>query len=83
MINQDSKPTNEKGSTAVTVKPLCSNMEKPNMNMPILAQFAENQKTMSSREIAQLCEKEHFNVKRDCEVIEQCVHEILEAILED
>ena len=39
MINQDSKPTNEKGSTAVTVKPLCSNMEKPNMNMPILTQF--------------------------------------------
>ena len=36
MINQDSKPTKEKGSTAVTVKPLCSNMEKPNMNMPIL-----------------------------------------------
>lgn len=38
MINQDSKPTNEKGSTAVTVKPLCSNMEKLNMNMPILPQ---------------------------------------------
>ena len=38
MINQDSKPTNEKGSTAVTVKPLCSNMEKPNRNMPILTQ---------------------------------------------
>ena len=53
------------------------------MNMPILTQYAQNQKTMSSREIAHLCEKEHFNVKRDCEVIEQCVHEILEAILED
>ena len=39
------------------------------MNMPILAQFNQNQKTMSSREIAQLCEKEHFNVKRDCEVM--------------
>ena len=39
------------------------------MNMPILTQFAQNQKTMSSREIAHLCEKEHFNVKRDCEVM--------------
>lgn len=39
------------------------------MNMPILTQFNQNQKTMSSREIAHLCEKEHFNVKRDCEVM--------------
>lgn len=39
------------------------------MNMPILPQFAEKQKTMSSREIAELCEKEHFHVKRDCEVM--------------
>lgn len=37
--------------------------------MNMLAQFAQNQKTMSSREIAHLCEKEHFNVKRDCEVM--------------
>lgn len=53
MINQDSKPTNEKGSTAVTVKPLCSNMEKPNMNMPILPQESgsSNQVTMTSPEI--------------------------------
>ena len=66
MINQDSKPTNEKGSTAVTVKPLCSNMEKPNMNMPILPQFGNSeQKTMGTREIANLCGKEHRNVKRD------------------
>ena len=36
--------------------------------MNILAQIS-NQKTMSSREIAQLCEKEHRNVKRDCEVM--------------
>ena len=39
------------------------------MNMPILAQFNQNQKTMSTRVIAELCEKEHFNVKRDCEVM--------------
>ena len=31
----------------------------------MLAQFQQNQKTMSSREIAQLCEKEHRNVCRD------------------
>ena len=35
------------------------------MNMPILPQFAEKQKTMGTRVIAELCEKEHRNVKRD------------------
>ena len=39
------------------------------MNMPILPQFAEKQKTMGTRVIAELCEKEHFHVKRDCEVM--------------
>ena len=37
------------------------------MNMPILPQFAEKQKTMSSREIANLTEKRHDHVKRDVE----------------
>ena len=35
------------------------------MNMPILTQFAENQKTMSSREIAELTGKRHDNVLTD------------------
>ena len=52
MINQDSKPTNEKGSTAVTVKPLCSNMEKPNMNMPILTQFGNPEQSNTLVEVA-------------------------------
>ena len=39
------------------------------MNMPILPQFAEKQKTMGTRVIAEICEKEHFHVKRDCEVM--------------
>ena len=40
------------------------------MNMPILPQFGNSeQKTMGTREIANLCEKEHFHVKRDCEVM--------------
>ena len=39
------------------------------MNMPILPQFAEKQKTMGTRVIAELCEKEHRNVKRDCDVM--------------
>jgi phage antirepressor YoqD-like protein len=40
------------------------------MNMPILPQFGSSeQKTMGTREIANLCEKEHFHVKRDCEVM--------------
>lgn len=37
------------------------------MNEMILPQGAD--KAMSSREIAQLCEKEHRNVKRDCEIM--------------
>ncbi len=42
------------------------------MNMPILAQFGNSeQKTMSTRVIAELCEKEHRNVKRDSEVMFQ------------
>lgn len=40
------------------------------MNMPILPQFGNpEQKTMGTREIANLCEKEHRNVKRDCDVM--------------
>lgn len=40
------------------------------MNMPILPQFGSSeQKTMGTREIANLCEKEHRNVKRDCDVM--------------
>ncbi len=39
------------------------------MNIPILPQFAEKQKTMGTRVIAEICEKEHFHVKRDCEVM--------------
>ena len=35
----------------------------------MLTQFDSNQITMSSREIAELCEKEHRNVKRDFEVM--------------
>lgn len=42
------------------------------MNMPILTQFGNSeQKTMSTRIIAELCEKEHRNVKRDSEVMFQ------------
>lgn len=37
------------------------------MNMPILTQFQEHIQTMSSREVAQLCNKEHRNVCRDIE----------------
>lgn len=40
------------------------------MNMPILTQFGNSeQKTMGTRVIAELCEKEHRNVKRDCDVM--------------
>ena len=35
--------------------------------MNMLAQFAQNQKTMSTRVIADLCEKQPQHVKRDCE----------------
>ena len=42
------------------------------MNMPILTPFGNSeQKTMSTRIIAELCEKEHRNVKRDSEVMFQ------------
>ena len=37
--------------------------------MNMLAQFAKKQKTMGTRVIAELCEKEHRNVKRDCDVM--------------
>ena len=39
------------------------------MNMPVLTQFAEKQKTMSTRVIAELTEKRHADVKRDCNVM--------------
>ena len=67
MINQDSKPTKEKGSTAVTVKPLCSNMEKPNMNMPILTQFGNSEQSMTSLEISELVQSRHDKVKQSVE----------------
>jgi phage regulator Rha-like protein len=35
--------------------------------MNMLAQFNQNQKTMSTRVIAELCEKQPQHVKRDCE----------------
>ena len=37
------------------------------MNMP--TQFGSNQKTMSTRVVADLCEKDHPHAKRDCEVM--------------
>jgi phage antirepressor YoqD-like protein len=39
------------------------------MNNPIIPQFQSKQKAMSTREIAELCEKEHYHVKRDCETM--------------
>ena len=39
--------------------------------MNIMTQFNHNQKNMSSREIAELTEKRHSDVKRDCEVMFQ------------
>ena len=39
--------------------------------MNIMTQFNHNQKSMSSREIANLTEKRHPDVKRDCEVMFQ------------
>lgn len=43
------------------------------MNMPILTQFS-NEKTMSTREISDLTEKRHPDVKRDCEIMFKGLH---------
>jgi len=79
VISQDSKITNEKGPTAVTVKPFMFSKEITNMNMPILTQFGNSeQKTMGTREIANLCEKEHFHVKRDLELSEKIINQLID-----
>lgn len=39
------------------------------MNASIISQLQTKQKLMSTRVIADLCEKEHRNVKRDCEMM--------------
>lgn len=39
------------------------------MNASIISQLQTKQKLMSTRVIADLCEKEHYHVKRDCETM--------------
>lgn len=62
MISQDSKTTNEKGSTAVTVKPFVFNQEEAKMNMPILTQ------TDNAEQLVEVATRQ-FNGEQASEVI--------------